>query len=410
MECCVCLEKVANTVQCDSCDEKAPKYCFSCLLSYLGQNMTAFNCIICKNKFSVAAIQHKIPNKFKNMFLKLLRDHNNYSMKYYLSSSKYLIPKVKDNIDTLSKIENINNNIKELQKQLEVAEKEKDTLNVKYNAEREDIYTYKENSVYFSCPNPSCGGGIDIKAAICNLCRSDVCTDCLQIIKDDEVHSCNLEILNSVKEILGTSRPCPKCKQLINKAEGCSIMYCVDCKTPFNWITGEVVKGGFHNPHMEQIAAKAFTVDYNVLNSEEFRNVKETDVPRELHAFIVYYYSLKISMEILKENYATLQGKNRYKSALVLLGKLEELKAKEFLHTSFVMLNSFAYILQELLYIKNVIEMAFNISKDAPKDILRDIIGMSSINLRKHESKLSPLFEIMISMELPVVNIIHMRR
>ena len=42
---------------------------------------------------------------------------------------------------------------------------------------------------------------------------------------------------------------CPKCAAPIYKIDGCNQMWCVECKTAFDWRTSEIITGHFHNPH-----------------------------------------------------------------------------------------------------------------------------------------------------------------
>ena len=45
-------------------------------------------------------------------------------------------------------------------------------------------------------------------------------------------------------------KPCPNCGEFIQKSSGCDQMWCISCQTPFSWTTGKVVTGGaIHNPH-----------------------------------------------------------------------------------------------------------------------------------------------------------------
>ena len=55
------------------------------------------------------------------------------------------------------------------------------------------------------------------------------------------------------------AKPCPKCGELINKNGGCKDMFCINCKTAFNWETMKIVSENtnplFHAWRRQQRAA-----------------------------------------------------------------------------------------------------------------------------------------------------------
>lgn len=99
----------------------------------------------------------------------------------------------------------------------------------------------------FQCPVNKCYGFVT--DSICNLCNTSICMDCREVIKS-KTHKCNLETLETLKEIFKDSKPCPKCLSLISKIEGCDQMFCTQCHTTYSWNSGTIVTNGFmHNPH-----------------------------------------------------------------------------------------------------------------------------------------------------------------
>jgi len=106
------------------------------------------------------------------------------------------------------------------------------------------ISTYK--GFQFGCPNIGCLG--KVIESVCNLCASNICLDCHEIIRTKD-HVCNKDIVESIKAVFKESRPCPKCSALISKIEGCDQMFCTQCHTTYSWDTGELITGFVHNPH-----------------------------------------------------------------------------------------------------------------------------------------------------------------
>ena len=54
-------------------------------------------------------------------------------------------------------------------------------------------------------------------------------------------HECNSQILASIQSIDQESKSCPRCRALIFKIEGCNHMFCTNCRTHFDWVSGRVL-------------------------------------------------------------------------------------------------------------------------------------------------------------------------
>lgn len=118
----------------------------------------------------------------------------------------------------------------------------------------------KKEKFFGHCPEPDCKGLINSKLR-CVICEVLVCRSCkVKIAKketpEEEIkenkknHTCNENDIKSIEQVKKMCKPCPNCKVPIALLEGCSQMFCIECKTIFSWTTGEIVtSGAFHNPH-----------------------------------------------------------------------------------------------------------------------------------------------------------------
>jgi hypothetical protein len=101
------------------------------------------------------------------------------------------------------------------------------------------------------CPNGDCHGFLS-SGLKCELCENFACSDCREVTgkttEEREAHTCNSEIVESVKFLEKDSKPCPKCASMTFKIIGCSQMFCVECHTPWDWNSGRIVTGQIHNP------------------------------------------------------------------------------------------------------------------------------------------------------------------
>jgi len=103
-----------------------------------------------------------------------------------------------------------------------------------------------------NCPAADCRGFLSQQWK-CGLCNIWACPECHEVIglARDVPHECNPENVESAKEVMKSTKPCPKCATPIYRIDGCPQMWCTMCNTAFNWNTGKVYNqnANIHNPH-----------------------------------------------------------------------------------------------------------------------------------------------------------------
>lgn len=101
-----------------------------------------------------------------------------------------------------------------------------------------------------ACPNGECRGFLS-SVWKCGTCKTYVCKDCHEVKKnrEDDTHICDPDFVATAKLLKSETKPCPKCAVPIYKIDGCDQMWCVECRTPFSWNTGQIVNDIVHNPH-----------------------------------------------------------------------------------------------------------------------------------------------------------------
>ena len=107
------------------------------------------------------------------------------------------------------------------------------------------------NVIHFRhCIESKCRGYLDASGC-CGMCNVKVCMECNQLM--NPTHVCKNEDVLDVKEILSSTKPCPKCRTRITKTEGCNHMFCVNCATGFDWVSGKRIDDRINtNPMMIQ--------------------------------------------------------------------------------------------------------------------------------------------------------------
>jgi hypothetical protein len=114
------------------------------------------------------------------------------------------------------------------------------------NLDGEAVTTTRKQFVR-KCPIENCRGFLSSRWR-CGTCESDICNKCYENKADD--HVCDPDKVATVTEILKDSKQCPGCGINTHKIEGCSQMFCVDCKTVWDYNTGQKLHTNrIHNPH-----------------------------------------------------------------------------------------------------------------------------------------------------------------
>lgn len=124
--------------------------------------------------------------------------------------------------------------------------------NERYNTSREeaglteDIQTNSESSKFtLKCMKEDCRGYLN-GGWTCGLCESRWCKECHQLLTDD--HICKEDDIATAKILKSDTKPCPGCGVSIHKIDGCNQMWCTQCRTAWDWRTGNIQKK-VHNPH-----------------------------------------------------------------------------------------------------------------------------------------------------------------
>ncbi len=95
------------------------------------------------------------------------------------------------------------------------------------------------------CPLPDCIGYLSSQYK-CGLCEKKVCRVCYA--EDSATHVCKPEDIANKLFLTSSISTCPRCGVYIEKAFGCNSMWCIICKTAYNYKTGKILRGAFHNP------------------------------------------------------------------------------------------------------------------------------------------------------------------
>jgi uncharacterized Zn ribbon protein len=242
--------------KCQVCDEvfnktsRAPVDCVcgfttcrACAKQYFASKVEDVHCMSCRVKWN----RNFMMENFEKSYMST--EYRDYRENILFEKEKGLLPMTQPFVEKEIQVELLEEEYKLLQRQ-------QYDLNMKLMRKRQQINKIQMNNeverrkYIRKCPQNGCQGFLSPNLK-CEICNSWVCSECREIKGQtrDVEHTCNPEILESVKLLATDTKPCPKCSALIYKIEGCSQMFCTECHTAFDWNTLRLATGVIHNPH-----------------------------------------------------------------------------------------------------------------------------------------------------------------
>lgn len=106
----------------------------------------------------------------------------------------------------------------------------------------------------FPCPVSECRGFAQpAKGELrCGVCKQQVCSACREL--QGPTHSCDPNIVESIRALQSDTKPCPRCVTRIIRSAGCNHMFCTNCRTHFDWVSGKILSAST-NHHYDRTEA-----------------------------------------------------------------------------------------------------------------------------------------------------------
>jgi len=186
---------------------------------------------------------------FKNMvpYAFIIKDYKNHRENVLFEREVARLPETQVYADNIITIRNLEETKSQVHKKITQMYLEITALNQEIRVRSGADFTINAKKTYIrSCPGDGCRGFLDTDWN-CSLCLTKVCSKCHEIILDD--HACDEAILENIKAITASTKPCPTCGIPTFKINGCNQMWCTGCHTAWCWASGLVEKGVVHNPH-----------------------------------------------------------------------------------------------------------------------------------------------------------------
>lgn len=247
--CNICCKEYTDAtrkkIACKYCEYDA---CVNCIKTYLTTTTQQPHCMNCKNAWDHDYLCNFLPKTYINKTLRAHRDQLLLERELsYLPATQPYATARKQQRELDAKIEELYKQRHEIDVQIEAHLAERNYLENYTNTDR--IKSSGFNGFKRACIKDGCKGFLNASWH-CTICDSDVCKDCYTLkCGGEQEHECKPDDIETAKMLCDNTKPCPNCGTGIFKIDGCSQMYCTECKTAFDWKTGRIESGRIHNPH-----------------------------------------------------------------------------------------------------------------------------------------------------------------
>lgn len=269
MSCNVCImpfnKSTRVMVKC-KCDFEA---CRICIKTYLLDKYDDAHCMSCKVEWDRTFMNKSFDKKF------MLTTYKQHRENILIDREMSMLQATQPYVEREIKLEKLKESMIKLRDDFY---RELNKLETDYNGLYNDTNKVERKKFVRKCPKGDCHGFLS-SSLKCELCEYFACSHCHETTgktnAERESHVCNPEIVESVKFLQKDSKPCPKCASMTFKIIGCSQMFCVECHTPWDWITGKIVTGNIHNPHYTEYLTR-------INNGQTPRNPNDIICGREI--------------------------------------------------------------------------------------------------------------------------------
>ena len=242
MECPICCIEYAqeSNFHCHSCQIN---HCMGCMKKYLLDTTQDPHCMNCRTAITYDQLMKLTDKNWR------LKTYKKRREEILMEREQSKFPETVGHLANLRKASLVTLEIDQLMERRRQLDEQIALLNYQVLELQGKTSTKKDRVVYQwvqACPSKDCRGFLN-KDFDCPVCNVTFCKDCL--LPETEGHTCDAELVETLKEIKKDAKPCPTCGEFISKISGCNQMFCTGCGTAFDWNTGQKEVGIIHNPH-----------------------------------------------------------------------------------------------------------------------------------------------------------------
>ncbi|BCT22745.1 divergent RING-finger protein [Carp edema virus] len=221
----------------------------------------------------------------------------------------------------------------------------------------------------------------DLKSRLASLIDLDVSPDQFTNITNpaESNHTCKKKDIEDFKKYVTSFRLCPNCNITIEKKTGCDVMFCINCKTSFDWTTSSVNLTNLHNPEYEDwIKQKT--------NNKSKLTLDFADIDIHNHKIALEYYNNRFVIDYTN-------FKTEFLNPIVQIPIIADEACKFYLDDLRKFINKIYETYGNLLKMYKILKVDFQ-NKDATlskmiEDYFDDLIARKKINKQTECSKIT---------------------
>ena len=275
MDCTICCEQYNIKDKCKAiCPYCHFECCQKCIETFLINTMENANCMNCHRAWDIDVLEKMVHKTFRAI------KYKNHRETILFDREKSLLPATQPEVQRVIQERKYTEIIKALNNKLKLLREEIQITQMQIGSNRRALF--RLNRIHnvegivntkrlftIPCPKDNCKGFISEGEWNCGICNHYTCSKCYEYIGESKEteHTCKPENIETAKLIKKDSRSCPGCSTLIFRISGCNQMWCTQCHTAFDWISGKVEKGVVHNPHFYDY--QRINPNINIRNRED---------------------------------------------------------------------------------------------------------------------------------------------
>ncbi len=345
--CCEKLNKINHKkVKCPFCDLTS---CRSCSQRYILSTIDDPHCMGCKNMWNREFIDSFCTKYFRNNKLRCHRED------LLFEREKLRIPETQAEVERILAIRKVQSLINEQRSKLvelshqyqlyipihegviipdevqEIQEVLRQCYRkIEHLRQGGDIVVGEPKKFIRKCPTEECKGFMN-EDWFCGLCDRQFCEKCNE--EATITHICDPESVKTMELLKKDTKPCPKCGTVIQKLSGCRQMWCPDCHTAFDWVSGQIEIGRIHNPHYIEFKRSHVNGvsrehgDIPCGGIPSFRELRQINAPMDILQFVVLLTDL--DRDLIYRYGNEWDGDNHYLRVAYMLNELTEPQFKK---------------------------------------------------------------------------------
>ena len=251
-ECSICTESYTRYRKMTSCMHCDLKCCTVCASTYVESAGVTHQCMQCHRPWNHQYIRENFGSSFIKKMANARKDVLFNEQKMYFPDTQEYV-NLKNELRSFHEALNWNQTVYDRVGQINVilSRIENPIRGVNYPGEDVPAGTTVVTKTYIKpCEKDECKGYVNSENNACEICKTQYCSKCME--ENFEGHVCKKENILTVTMLRKDTKSCPKCAVLIHRMSGCLDMFCVSCKTAFDWNTMNIHERGNSNPHYYQ--------------------------------------------------------------------------------------------------------------------------------------------------------------